>query len=77
MSKNIHDKITDHAVIRYLERVMDIDIDMIKSKIVCEKTLAKIKKFENAKPFHIRKDDCVLRIVNGKVVTVLNRKGSE
>jgi hypothetical protein len=58
MSNNI----TDHAVIRYLERVLDIDIE-------------KMALLKQLKAFHIRKNNCILRVVNGKVVTVLNKKG--
>jgi hypothetical protein len=71
MSNNI----TDHAVIRYLERVLHIDIEKIKSEIVCKKTLEKMALLKQLKAFHIRKNNCILRVVNGKVVTVLNKKG--
>lgn len=67
--------ITDHALIRYLERVKGIDIESIKDEILDRRTIEKITMLKNEKPFHVRKEDCVLRVVNGKVVTVLNRRG--
>lgn len=67
--------ITDHALIRYLERVKGIDINMIKNEMLDKRTLEKINMLNNKKPFHVRKEDCILRVVNGKVVTVLNKKG--
>ena len=67
-------QITDHAVIRYLERVKGIDINMIKSEMIDKRTIEAINKLNCKKTFHIVKKDCVLKIIDKKVVTVLNKE---
>ncbi len=66
--------ITDHALIRYLERVKGIDVETIRNSIADDRTIKQITALKNTKKFHIRKKDCVLRVVGGKVVTVLDRR---
>lgn len=62
--------ITDHAIVRYMERIKKINIEKIKEEIVpldLRKTLA-------FKSEDISVNDHQLRLLNGVVVTVLPQK---
>jgi len=41
--------VTEHAILRYLERTMDLDMDEIKNKILSESTVEQIKILGNGK----------------------------
>lgn len=60
--------VSDHAVVRYLERVMGMSIDSIKKKIVTEKVNELINKLGNG-VFPV--DDVFKITVNNKVVTTV------
>jgi hypothetical protein len=44
--------VTDHAVVRYLERVLGYDVDGIREAILCESVRKAIKAFGTAKIPH-------------------------
>lgn len=65
--KNI---VTDHALIRYLQRVYELDVNALRSEIIGDNE-AMICGFRKCK---IRRQDYVLVCDNGKVVTVRKAK---
>jgi hypothetical protein len=61
--------VTDHAIVRYFERVLGYDIEEIKAKILPDgKAVDNISKLGNC-VYPI--DNFKVRIVNCKVITVL------
>lgn len=64
--------VTDHAIIRYLERVIGLDIETIKCKILCDCSHADI--VEVSSSYTVLKDSHKLIVRDGKVITVLDRK---
>lgn len=62
-------EITHHAVLRFLERVRGIDIEAVRDEIRTE-TLKQAIVFGAG---HVKRDDCVLVIESGKVITVLDK----
>ena len=60
--------ISEHAMLRYIERVMMIDMKALEEKILSKEERHKYKELGN---MSIKKDGYELTVVNGTVVTVL------
>lgn len=65
-------EITDHAVVRYLERVMGINIKEVRSKMISDCSHAKA--LDGVEDLVVLKGSHKLVVKNKKVVTVLDRK---
>lgn len=63
-------KITDHAVIRYLERVKGIDINIIRNQIIKEEIIPHMKILGGSGRFPI-KDNYIIVMKDYKVITIL------
>ena len=63
--------ITEHALLRYIERIMEFDIDGIKKELLPENVLEKIKVLGNGK-FPVERPDGTHYIIvrDGKVLTI-------
>ena len=61
-------EITDHAILRYLERVHGIDVSEIKSKILTDKMKFMIETLGNGT---FPGDGYKLRVVDKKIVTII------
>jgi len=61
--------ITEHAILRYLERGADLDVDNVKKLILNEATRAKIEQYESGE-FPIG-DGLSVKVKNKVIVTVL------
>lgn len=59
--------VTEHALLRYLERVHGIDLEDIRRRMLTDKAVALIKNFKTGK---IPSDDCRLVVKDGTVITV-------
>ena len=60
--------ISDHAIVRYLERVHGIDMDAVRAEMMPSKAaLAAARRFGLCK---IKKPNCKLVIANNTIVTV-------
>ncbi len=68
---SLNDKITDHAVIRYLQRVKGIDIESIKDEMVNSRTLNQLPTLNQEKAFHIKREGYDMVVKGGKIVTVI------
>lgn len=62
-------QVTDHAVIRYMERVMDIDVDRLRHNLLRDGRAELIRTIGNGRLYTT--DGATLVIVDGKVVSVL------
>lgn len=62
---------SEHAILRYIERVMHIDIEELKEKILPKSEREAILK--TSKTLNYKKGDFTLKIQDGVVVTVLTR----
>lgn len=64
-------QISDHAVLRYLERVKGVDIEAVKAEMMpSDKAVAAAREMGEAR---IKKRNFLLVVVNDVVVTVLRR----
>lgn len=61
-------KVTDHAVIRYMERVLQFNVDSVRSSILTERNK---KMIEFARDCRIKHDGVELVVKNGAVTTVI------
>jgi len=61
--------VSEHAQLRYLERVYKLDLDKIQSEILTPTLLSKVEEFGNGT--YRSKDEYGVRVVDGVVVTVL------
>ncbi|MFX1499394.1 MAG: hypothetical protein ACFFDH_00355 [Promethearchaeota archaeon] len=61
-------EVTDHALIRYMERIKGIDVEKIRSEIVSDLTEKQIKFFGKGL---FKEKTHKLRVENYKVITVL------
>ena len=61
-------ELTDHAVIRFLERVKGLDIDAIKAEMLPDRTREAIEFMGNGK---VVNDRYTLVVRDGRVVTVI------
>lgn len=62
-------KVTDHAIVRYLERAGGLDIDRIKKRILSKETENLVKTLGNGK-YPLNKNKLVAVVENNIVVTV-------
>lgn len=74
MAKQPKVRVTDHAVVRYLERVVGIDVEDIRRRIVegRERVIVGMPKGDLVIPERRMK----LSVVNGVVVTVVSTTGA-
>lgn len=68
----IKPKVSDHALMRYLERIIGIDIDSIRKGILTPEVVSSIK--SGAKK--IRSNGFVFLIKDGTIATILKHKMS-
>lgn len=61
-------EVTDHALIRYIERIYGLDVDRLKAEIASEEVTELIRK--NRGKGKIPKDDYHLVLDNYKIVTI-------
>jgi len=66
LDATLKDIVTDHALIRYLQRVYDLDVNALRSEMIGDNE-AMIRGFSTCK---ITRGDYVLVCDNGKVITV-------
>lgn len=73
MGKNFEAPVTvsDHALVRYMERVMNLDLDSIRQQILTPERVSAIK----AGAVEIIGGDCTLRCKNRTVITIVKEKG--
>ena len=62
--------ISEHALLRYCERVLNIDIEDIKSKIITEELKKLIKQLGSTGIYPL--NNCKLKIINNTIVTITN-----
>jgi hypothetical protein len=67
-SKNDGLIVSEHAILRYLERVVGIDLEQIKSKIISEKTQTMIETLGNGT---YPSEGFKIKVVDNVVVTVI------
>jgi len=63
--------VTDHALVRYMERVMELDLDAIRAQILTPANVVKIKAIRNGRIPVGNWSDLV--VVEGRVLTVAPR----
>ena len=63
--------VSEHAIIRYLERVKGVDINEIKNEILTE-NVKTMMEFSNNKHITVKRGDHTLVIDNNTVVTVIS-----
>lgn len=63
--------VTDHAIIRYLERILGIDIDMIRNKLRPPELIEKVK-ISNKKVIHSINNFNVI-VENKQIITVTTK----
>lgn len=67
------DMVTDHAVLRWLERVTGIDVaTQVRAEILAEGRARLIRTIGNGK-IRVAGSNAVLQVLNGRVVTVKTR----
>jgi hypothetical protein len=59
--------VTDHAVLRYMERVLGIDVENIRALILAESKDA----VTFVQDGRVQKEDCTLIVADKKIVTIL------
>lgn len=70
---NAKDVVTDHALVRYMERVMQLDLDAIRAEMLSDRNRRVIAAAPDCKiPVNNDQD---LIVVNGRIVTVAPRYG--
>lgn len=62
--------VTEHALLRYVERVLGVDLEEIKKKILPPATEAAVKRFKGG-TFPVEGTDFKVRAKNGAIVTIL------
>ena len=71
MASDTKIRITDHAVLRYLERVKGMDIAAVRREMTLDvRTMQALKGCKNAR---VNRNDCTQVIVDRKVVTVVGK----
>ena len=63
--------LTDHAIVRYLERVEKVDIEKIKKILLDDKTAELIKTMQ---PSKIKRDSYSLLIIGSTITTVITNE---
>lgn len=69
-AENTEIKVTDHALVRYLERVKGFDIEAVRNEILSEETIGLIREFDGNGTFPCNGYRVVL--VDNSVVTVMD-----
>ncbi len=70
-------EITDHAIVRYLKRIENLDIEKIKRQIIPDKFIKQYKKelkigwLDGEYPVN---DFYILKIINNKIITVIEQR---
>lgn len=67
--KNFHPAISDHAVLRYMERVMGLDIDSLRSKILSPAIIGAMK--SGATQFTA--DNISYRLRDNTIITIIDK----
>ena len=67
--------ISEHAILRYIERVMGIDLEELKAKILPEDVLKKIKALEGVDGTYPCSEGFKVRIRDRTIVTILTKGG--
>ena len=65
-------EITDHAIVKYCERILEINIQKIKADILSENVIKNIKELGGQGEFISK--NCILKMQNNKVVTIIPHK---
>jgi hypothetical protein len=60
-------KVSDHAVLRYMERVLNIDVENIRQLILAESKNS-VEYVQNGR---VQKEDCTLIVADRTIVTIL------
>lgn len=71
--------VTDHAIVRYLERIMGMDMQMVKEAILSDE-LRKVHKTIGDGKYTIpieNEDNCTVVIQGGRVVTLYSADGQD
>lgn len=63
--------ITDHAILRYLERVEGIDVEVVKKALVGQQVLDQVSALGGDGVYPSEDGTCQIRVSNSVVVTVL------
>lgn len=63
--------VSDHAVLRYLERVKGIDIEAVRAELTC----SAIDKAAEFGCDTVLRHDCTLKLQNDVVSTVVHKRG--
>lgn len=64
--------VSDHAIVRYLERVLGIDIEQLKDQIISDELLRHVEKFGTTGAFPVNGENPYLVILDKKqIVTIL------
>jgi hypothetical protein len=67
MSRRVTPSVTDHALLRYLERVRGLDVEALKEEILTPGIVAAVKAGATA----VKLNGITLVVANGRIVTVL------
>lgn len=65
-------EVTDHAIIRYLERVLNFNVDNIRNSILNDKMLHQIERIESGKFPH--EEGYKVLVKNKKVITIIPKE---
>jgi hypothetical protein len=66
--------VTDHAVVRYIERVLGVDLELAREAILADGRAEAIRAIGRGR-IRIANSEAVLEVMDGRVVTVKTRKG--
>jgi chromosome segregation ATPase len=65
--------VSEHALLRYIERVMGVDLEDLKNEILTDDVLLKIKALQGCDGVYPSKGGFQLRVKDNTVVTILTR----
>ena len=63
-------EVTDHAIVRYLERVVGMDLDPVREQMQPDEKILRALKQMGTERVRYTRNGMKLVVVNGKVVTV-------
>lgn len=63
--------VSDHALVRYIERIYGIDMDTVRREVITDEECSKYAGF---KDFKIKRDNCIVVVQDSTVVTVLSKE---
>lgn len=67
--------VTDHAVVRYLERILGVDVAAVRAHLQPgRRARDTIYEGRLGRELRIKKRDCTLVVVDGHIVTVLEKR---